>query len=223
MELAHLIIRYETESGSDKNPFQGAKELKVMFNPSQLVQTRRVTWTEVPGRDDDPPSLTYASTPTDGLSIDLFFDTSEESDGSKKDVRSWTSQVYKLTMLLPKKHRPPLCQLIWGSQKPFFQGVLDSADPTYKYFLPDGTAVRAKVTCHFKGWDMQLDQQGKEKQSTDVEKSHLVRRGDTLASIAHRQLHSAALWRVIARANKITDPLSIAPGQRLRIPTHRES
>jgi nucleoid-associated protein YgaU len=222
MALAHLTIRYETPTGTEKNPFDGAEELKAMFNPAQISQSRHVNWTEVPSQGDDPPSLTYASTPAETVNIELFFDTTEKTDtAAAGDVREWTSKIYALTMLLPGKHRPPLCQLFWGGQHTFFQGVLEHADLVYKYFLLDGTAVRAKATCRFKGWDIQLEQQGKEKQSTDVEKSHVVRRGETLASIAHRQLHDPALWRVIAAANHITDPLTLAPGRRLRIPTHR--
>jgi nucleoid-associated protein YgaU len=222
MGLAKLVIRYETESATENDPFNGAGEFKVMFNPVALTQTRKVTWSPVPGQLGDPPSLKYASTPPEDLQIDLLFDTSEGDDGVT-DVRDLTSQIYALTMMLPSKHRPPLCQLVWGAQDAFFQGVLVGIDPTYKYFLPDGTAVRAKITCHFQGWDMQLEQQGQQAQSTDVEKSHVVRRGDTLASIAQRHLHNAALWRVIARANNITDPLSLAPGRRLQIPKYRQS
>ena len=210
-----LVIQYETSA----DQFDGA--IQAMFNPVSLGQTRNVNWTTVPGQGKDPPSLKYSSTPEEGLTIDLIFDTSEGSDGNQ-DVRKWTSAIYKLTMLLPDKHRPPLCRLHWGNQPPFFQGVLDQLSPNYTYFLPDGTAVRAKLRCHFKGWDMQLEN-GQEMQSTDVEKSHVVRRGDSLASIARLQLHNAALWRVIARANGITDPLSLTPGQRLHIPKYRGS
>jgi nucleoid-associated protein YgaU len=210
-----LVIHYETEA----DQFGGA--VQVMFNPVTLIQSRTVSWSDVPGQGTDPPSLKYTSMPTETLTIDLIFDTSEESDGNQ-DVRQWTAKIYNLTMLLPDKHRPPMCQLAWGAQSPFFQGVLQSLSPTYKYFLPDGTAVRSKLTCIFKGWDMQLEN-GLQMQSTDVEKSHVVRRGDTLASISRRQLHDARLWRVIARANGITDPLSLTPGQRLHIPKYRSS
>jgi nucleoid-associated protein YgaU len=210
--LQKLVIQYESHAD------QFDKQVTVMFNPVTLTQTRNIKWEDVPGQGKDPPSLKFTNMPTETLKMDLTFDTSEAS--GNQDVRQLTSEIYNLTMLLPDKHRPPMCQLVWGAQTPFFQGVLSALSPAYNYFLSDGTAVRAKLTCTFTGWDMQLAN-GVEMRSTDVEKSHVVRRGDTLASISRLQLHDSSLWRVIARANGITDPLSLTPGQRLHIPKYK--
>ena len=49
-------------------------------------------------------------------------------------------------------------------------------------------------------------------------RTYVVKRGDTLRKIAAHQLGDSARWREIARINKIRDPRSIRPGQRLRIP-----
>lgn len=47
---------------------------------------------------------------------------------------------------------------------------------------------------------------------------YIVKRGDTLRKIAAKQLHDSARWKEIAKINKIRDPKSIYPGQRLKIP-----
>ena len=47
--------------------------------------------------------------------------------------------------------------------------------------------------------------------------------GDSLPSIAHREYGVPALWRAIAEANRIDDPLRLATGSSLRIPTTEEA
>jgi nucleoid-associated protein YgaU len=51
-------------------------------------------------------------------------------------------------------------------------------------------------------------------------KLHVVRRGETLATIAQAELGDIALWPALYRANRdrIKDPTRIYPGQRLTIP-----
>lgn len=56
------------------------------------------------------------------------------------------------------------------------------------------------------------------KTSTATSKRYTVRRGDTLAVIAQRTLHSSARWHDIAKLNGIRDPKNIRVGQVLRIP-----
>jgi nucleoid-associated protein YgaU len=48
-----------------------------------------------------------------------------------------------------------------------------------------------------------------------------VRRGDTLSSIAARHYNDPGLWRHIARANGISNPRVLTPGQVLRVPKLR--
>ena len=46
----------------------------------------------------------------------------------------------------------------------------------------------------------------------------VVKRGDTLSSIAAEEFHDATLWRPIAETNRIDDPLALQPGTVLSIP-----
>jgi nucleoid-associated protein YgaU len=43
--------------------------------------------------------------------------------------------------------------------------------------------------------------------------------GDTLQSVAFKAYGDPALWREIARANDIDDPMRVRPGQRLLVPS----
>jgi nucleoid-associated protein YgaU len=54
--------------------------------------------------------------------------------------------------------------------------------------------------------------------SADVAKRRIVRRGDTLSSIAIEQYNDVTQWRAIAIANDIDNPRALTPGQVLVIP-----
>ncbi len=85
-------------------------------------------------------------------------------------------------------HAPPIVRFIWD--RPVFTGVLEKLDVTYLLFPPDGMPLRAKLDLTLKEYRraavQALERPGS---SPTVEKSYVVRRGDTLASI------SAGLYR----------------------------
>jgi nucleoid-associated protein YgaU len=55
--------------------------------------------------------------------------------------------------------------------------------------------------------------------SPDFEKSYVVRRGDTLSSIAFAAYRDSSVWRDIARNNGIQDPRRLDPGRVLQLPS----
>ncbi|NTU80833.1 MAG: LysM peptidoglycan-binding domain-containing protein, partial [Chloroflexales bacterium] len=116
-------------------------------------------------------------------------------------------------------HRPPICHLVWGALGIFFEGMLTNLTQTFTLFLPIGTPVRASLGCTFTEWvDPTIQAVRQNKMSPDVSKTRVVRRGDTLASIAAAVYNDPTLWRPIARANAIVNPLRLTPGQVLTIP-----
>lgn len=52
---------------------------------------------------------------------------------------------------------------------------------------------------------------------------HIVQGGERLDVIAHRYLGDEDYWWIIALANRISDPFSLAVGRKLRIPTEARS
>jgi nucleoid-associated protein YgaU len=50
-----------------------------------------------------------------------------------------------------------------------------------------------------------------------------VAEGETLASVAWHEYENAALWRGLADFNGIDDPLRVAPGTVLLVPTSAEA
>jgi nucleoid-associated protein YgaU len=102
----------------------------------------------------------------------------------------------------------------------FFQGVLERLEQQFTLFMEDGTPVRASLSCTFKEWRTNYeDLNRQDKQSSDVAKTRIVRRGDSLSGIAAEEYRDPALWRPIALENGIDDPRRLSPGTVLLIPT----
>jgi nucleoid-associated protein YgaU len=51
----------------------------------------------------------------------------------------------------------------------------------------------------------------------------VLAQGDSLASVAFGEFGDATLWRALARLNGIDDPMAIAPGTRILVPSAAEA
>jgi hypothetical protein len=230
MKLEKLRILVEEKSINGK-PFFSVNPIEVLFNPTRIEITK-VGWTQGFGG-----TLEAADQPAT-LSVDLFFDTSLVGVSSTdvalfappipsvsllpditpiKDVRNYTKQIYSLT---EKKgnfgNRPPICKLVWGTNTVLLQGVLKQLTKSYTRFLADGTPVRATLNCSFEEWEPPETKQKKLNPIDDP--IRIVRRGETLTSIAAQEYNDPSLWRVIAAANKLDNPRNLIPGQQLTVP-----
>lgn len=231
-ELQKLKIRYEKRQAG---VYSG--EIEALFNPSQLSYEQSVGWKITPllGQSGLRQAFEFESSEPAKLTLDLFFDTyegdppsgilaglkamaatallpAEFQSPSGTDVVKYTDRVAELARVNRELHRPPFCKLMWGEYQ-LLHGVLSQLNQTFTHFKTDGTPVRATLACTFLH-----AQPSPELHSADVAKKRVVRRGDTLSSIAHEEYNDASLWRPIARANGIEDPRRLEPGRVLIIP-----
>ncbi len=236
--LKKLTIRHEQKL---RNTFDG--EIVALFNPNQLKYDNRVEWraagTVAQSVAAGFQRMEFQATPPATLAVDLFFDTYEggQSTGTSQlldivlpdqlrignavnasDVTRLTTRVAELARVAPELHRPPVCRLEWGKTV-LFQGVLTQLHQDFTFFMPDGTPVRATLGCTFMAYrTFDVAAKDVELHSADVAKRRVVRRGDTLTSIALEQYGDPARWRDIARENDIDNPRVLAPGKVLVIP-----
>ena len=217
-----LTIAKEKEGG--RNPQFEMNWLEALFNPHQLSINKSVSYEAQKAKGRDVPELQFTNASPRTLSLELWFDTYNTPEAEKKDVRkTYTDKLLTLTMFDSKLHRPPICELSWGKMGGFFRGVLEKFDLQLTMFTAEGTPVRASCKCTFKEWvSNPQDRENADPQSPDVAKAWVVRRGDTLSSIATLAYRNPRLWRPIARANGIDDPLdfdvALRPGRSLAIP-----
>jgi nucleoid-associated protein YgaU len=226
MDLRQLTIVIEKD-GSTLQFDPSCKTLVAQYNPSKMGFNRTVGWQNQQATGKDVPEMQFTGSEPSTLSIDLFFDTydSPRKETDKESVRKYTEKLRHLTTVEQhgKIHRPPVCQLKWAADGPFFQGVLNSLDIQYTLFTSNGIPVRATCRCSFKEWRPGLqDLRQQDLLSADVAKVWVVKQGQTLSTIAAQEYGDPREWRAIAEANELDDPLALAPGVQLLLPARRE-
>jgi hypothetical protein len=206
--------------------------VKFHFNPKEYTISKSNTWNaNGSNQGSDVPPLTFGGGQPKQLKLQLLFDTyvkiGNQSGGT--DVREeYTNKLFKMMEINPKlpeggtnqtNGAPPKLKLTWGETWSFFC-YLESLSVQFTLFLDSGTPVRATADLGLKQAIDEKQQSGTNPTSGGLGGEHLwqVQPQDRLDLIAHTEYGDSRLWRVIADANKISDPLSIRPGQRLIIP-----
>ena len=221
MEQAPNKLTILVENVGSKPPTFGDRTIVASFNPAQLSFTRVVNWRSQGAAHRDTPELQYTGAEARKFTIDLLFDTFDTPQAEKQDVRKITSRILHLTTIEEHgdKHRPPICQLKWGAAGILFEGVLEQIDQQFILFAENGMPVRAKLRCTFREWRTnQKDLQRQDLQSPDVAKIWIVKRGETLSDIAAHEYLDPRMWRPIAEANQIENPLDLRAGMTLHLP-----
>jgi len=212
-----------TPLDKDGNPVEG-KAFKVLFNPNAYTITKSVTWSGSSDRTLNAPPLTFGGGGSRQLTLNLFYDVTESVNGKVvKDVREETNKMVALSRIQKGLDRPPAVVVSWGAAPPTnsdfpFTGVVHQLTQAFKLFTSDGKPVRADLTVSF----TEYLEPKKDLLQTDPEfTTRLVKRGDTVSSIAAEAYQDPALWRIIAEANELDDPRQLQIGLRLAIPKLR--
>lgn len=231
MALAKLTI---TPLGDSRiEPF------KVLFNPTSYSISKSVAWETAASEDGgqarksnvtlNAPLLQFGGGESRRLTLKLFFDVTDYPviNGEKiKDVRKLTDNLVKLTLkerASNKEQPPPVCRISWGesSSKNLdfpFVGVIESLTQDFTLFDSDGRPLRANLDVTFK----EFLRPEEDKRRNDPEfTTRIVKRDDTLSSIAAEMLDDPARWRIIADANQLDNPRALEVGMSLSIPKIR--
>jgi nucleoid-associated protein YgaU len=153
--------------------------------------------------------------------MELFFDTTEFGTGAiAVDVRTLTNSIYQLVKIQPKTHAPPRIRFVWGLGLSF-KAIVETVSQKFLLFNPVGIPLRATVTVAFREYKTLEEQVAQlNLQSSDHSKQRVVKRGETLHSIAAEEYRNPAEWRRIADANTdvVASPRRLTPGVTLVIP-----
>ena len=191
-----------------------ARRVPLRFNPTDYKLSKANTFAEIAIPGLESPPIQYVRGGSETLSVEALVDTSD----TLEDVRAkYVERLRGLMTPDSREHAPPIVRFVWG--RSVFTGVMEKLDITYQLFLPDGTPLRAKLEIGLKEYrPAAVQAMDPPRSSPTVEKSYLVRRGDTLSSIAAALYRQPDAWRELARANGITDPRDLRPGQVLTVP-----
>jgi nucleoid-associated protein YgaU len=215
-------------SGNDHLVKRGGKtgEFDFTFNPTELTQTRSAaappaattsggTPIQAPAQ---PQPVTYQFT----LYYSIFTADQPEYKAPKKPIAKVQEDLLKLVTPAPKKSAgeptaPPVVQFSWG------ETTLPDCHVTQltvkiTQFLPSGKPARLEASLTLT--EIAADPPGTNPHSGGLagRQSHTVLAGETLATVAHKELRDPSLWRAIAEENGIDDPMRVRPGTELLIP-----
>jgi hypothetical protein len=210
---------------------------QVMYNPQELRIEQGNNFAEVGIPGLNAPPLQYVRGKSRVLTMELFFDSYETND----DVRRYTAPIVQLLDRQQQTQAPPVLLFSFGRMQ--FRCVLVDAAQRYTMFARDGTPVRSTMSVRLQEFvDIQVGiRQGLFFGSPTVSAAanvalagaqgalnsviagsatvHVTVDGDTLSGIAAAYLGDPTLWRRIADANRIDDPLALLPGVSLVIPS----
>lgn len=195
-------------------PQTAPARVPLRFNPADYQLKKSQTYAEIAIPGLSSPPLQWVRGGAETLSFKALVDTTHTLESVDK---AYVNRLRGLLNRDPKLHAPPVVAFVWGRRR--FTGVLESLDIAYQLFDEAGVPLRAELGITLKEYRpvaVQIFQE--RKSSSEVEKTYLVRRGDTIAGIAAAVYRDPARWRELALANGITDPRQLRPGRRLLLP-----
>lgn len=199
---------------------EDGETLTCLFNPKDFSVTKSNNWETkaTPGQSAAKPSFSGGQ-PRE-LSLQLLFDaTLLTPHVSVKDVSAKLFHAMDASKSEgANKSRPPAMTFRWGAFA--FEGVAKSLTIQYQLFRPDGEPIRADVKLSLVQWNVEGPAgQNPTTRADGAHGAHVVRHGDSLASIAYHAYGDSTHWRLVAEANDIDDPFRLSSGASLRIPS----
>ncbi|MFC5743229.1 peptidoglycan-binding protein LysM [Dyella tabacisoli] len=175
-----------------------AETIPVMYNPTELSLNKSVV---VQGEGSN---IQFQRVNDDDLVVNLFFDTYD----SKTDVRRYTDKIAALTQPTVGtgvRKEPPTVVFAWAGA--LFTGLIVRLEQKFTLFLESGVPVRAELGVTFKSV-LTTQQDLAARGYYNCRQFWTVAENDRLYLVAHKTLGDASLWRLIADANNIYDPLN---------------
>jgi len=220
MSLEKAVIEIDPR---DRGPNLPAS-ITVQFNPSEYTLQKGAQIAEIAIPGIDSPILQFVRGQNEKLTLELFFDTTQEGMGESpvKDVRDLTRPVYQLVKIQGNTHAPPRVKFVWGRGLSF-RAIVESIQQKFTVFNPQGVPLRATLSVTFREYKT-LEEQLAELnlQSSDHSKQRIVQLKDTLSRIAFDEYGDSSKWRFIAddpdNAETAANPRRLRPGTRLLVP-----
>jgi hypothetical protein len=224
VEHACLKLHEPSPDGSLSTPGAEIGSIDFQFNPKELTLAKTASWareTAKGNKKSGPPQ--YNGPQPSKLTLELFFDASEKQDSSvvKRVDKLFACCVPTDSSLAKKKESPPWVLFRWGGLTGFL-AYISSVSVKYTLFTSSGVPIRATCTVTLEELAGQTPKQNPTSGGLVPRRVHVLTAGDTLAGVAYAEYGDPTLWRAVARANEIDDPLRLRPGTRLLLPSADE-
>jgi nucleoid-associated protein YgaU len=225
-KMEHAVITaYEPpKPGGLQKPGEKLDTIEFQFNPKELSLTKNAKW-----QRQAQPNAAKAGVPEfkgaepAKLSLEVFIDSTDTmGDATVKKVE----QLFNLTVPTKKsrtdgKGTPPWVIFKWGTTTGFASYV-SSVTAKYTLFTPGGMPVRAVCTVNLEEVSGEPGGQNPTSGALAARDAHTLTAGDSLQSLAYQAYGNPELWRHIAEANDIDDPMRLRLGSTVLVPALEE-
>jgi hypothetical protein len=224
LEHAYLQLHEPSSDGSFAKPGAQLGKIEFQFNPKELSLSKAAAWTRPSGRGNKksgPPQ--YNGPQPSKLTLEMFFDASDTQDNSvvKKVEQLFACCVPTDSSFQQKKGSPPWVLFRWGGLTGFL-AYISSVSVKYTLFTSGGLPVRATCTVTLEELAGDAPRQNPTSGGMVPRRVHVTVEGDTLQAVAFREYGNAAMWRDVAEANGVDDPMRLRPGTSLLLPALSE-
>jgi nucleoid-associated protein YgaU len=201
----------------------GGSPLEVAFNPKEVKLSTGADWKRqaVPA-SPNAPAAQFLGTQARTLAIDLLFDQhwpdyNGQVEADIKTLMDWTNPTSDSRT--STKPNPPMLKFSWGTSTfGTFIAYLKSINVNFSLFDENGKPLRANASCSFEEVPDVNKPQNPTSGGRAGRRTHVLRAGDSLHSIAQREYGKPAYWRGLAELNGIDDPLRIPVGTTILVP-----
>ena len=221
---AYLQLHEPPKDGGTANPGAPLNRIPFQFNPKELSLSKTANWKRDAQRNakkSGVPEFTGAAPCK--LTLEMFFDATDKMDSSvvKRVEELFACCVPTDSSRNQKKGSPPWVVFHWGGMVGF-PAFVSTISAKYTLFTPGGTPIRALCSVTLEEISGEQSGQNPTSGALAARDVHVVVAGDTLHSVAYRAYGRPSLWREIADANDIDDPMRLRPGTTLLVPALEE-
>jgi hypothetical protein len=224
LQKASLQVLQPPKAGSTAKPGGMLYEIKFQFNPKELSLTKSAKWNRdaQPNAKKSGPPQFKGSDPAK-LALEMFLDATDTMDDKvvKTVEKLFSCCVATEDTRQQGKGSPPWVIFKWGGMTGF-PAYVASVTAKYTLFTPGGMPVRAVCTVNIEEIAGEQSGQNPTSGALAARDEHQLLAGDTLQSVAYEAYGNPELWRVIAEANDIDNPMRLRPGRTLLVPALEE-
>jgi hypothetical protein len=213
------------------------RTLPVQVNPKELSFDKSIKIGEINIPGLDSPLIQYVRGESEKLTVELFFDTTEDGMGAgATSVTTKTDEFYQLLKIDPGRRAPPICEFCWSEdfpgsdttartgsqQRSSFKCIVENVKQKFSLFSPEGVPLRALLTLtlrEYKPLDEQIQQTGAG--AAFQMSSQALGAAESLQDLAAQSWQQPGQWRRIAEHNGIEDPRRLTVGASVEVPARR--
>jgi hypothetical protein len=199
--------------------------LQFHYNPTTVSVTKMANWNSHGQRNARrTPQQEYTGGRPATLTMKLLFDATDDFARSvPKAIDTLMDWAVPTSESIDNNvPQPPVLVLQWGAES-YFPCRLKRLRIRYTIFNAAGTPVRATVDVSMVEVPDEPGPQNPTSGGISGRRSVVFDAGDSLPAVAYREYGNPNLWRALAEANGVDDPLRLRPGTSLLVPSRSDA